>query len=83
MTTLTLKQVEHIKQTADSFNAVTLYKVEVKVAFDCHKINSLNVKGGGKEADFVAADFAGKSFNEIMIVLVDAFCAATKNHNNA
>lgn len=83
MTTLSLGQVKHLQQTAASFNAVTLYKVEVKVDFENQKISSMFVKGGGKETTFNADFFAGKGFNQIVKILVDAFCAATEDHNNA
>lgn len=83
MTTLTIKQVEHIKQTASSLQVVSLNKVAIEIEFEKQRMIYMQVTGSNETIFLARLAFSGKSFHELIEVILDNFFIVLKEENKA
>lgn len=83
MTTLSLKQVEHIKLTAASLQATALNKVTIEIEFEKQRMIYMQVTGRNKTIFLARLEFSGKSFNELIKSIMDNFFIVLKESNKA
>lgn len=83
MTTLSLGQIEHLRMSAKSFEAVSLGKVKIAVEVCGNKIGRLHFTNGEHSLWSSRLELADKTFIQLVTMLNDGFFAMLKESKSA